>query len=304
MISTNLPNSKDFSSKRPLLNENMVIWATTEAGYFYPEHKTPYLFISNFQNKGKYVFNQRHIEVSDKYFYFLNANDDLEIHFSEAASLQTLFILFADRFIQECFTYFTATAETLIDIPDIISNNEILLPGVPFEFSINMKQKTNQLREQHLQKEGLDNILFEVLIELSGLAAITQKAINRINATKKSTKEELYRRLFLARDLMNDRVFEKLSLEQMAREVCLNKFHFLSCFKALYQTTPHQYFRTLKLEKALNLLQGNQYTVSEVCYLLGFESVGSFSHLFKKKYGISPSVCLHVKFPIFNKHPE
>lgn len=288
MIIRDLPYNKNVSTGLPDLKSNAVIWAHTENKYYYPEHKTPYLFISNFRNKGNYVINQKHVEVSDKHFYFLNANDDLEIRFPEDNTLQTLFILFTDRFIKECFTYFNVKKETLIDLPNLVTNNTIYLPNVPFEFSTNIKQKTGELLQCNL-KEDIDQMLFELLLEFYSLSADTNKKLNSIRAIKKSTREELYRRLFLAGELMNDLVYENISVERMAREVCLNKFHFISCFKELYQTTPHQYFRELKLQKALLLLQNNQLSVTEVCHQLGFESVGSFSYLFKKRYGIPPS---------------
>lgn len=286
MIST-LPDINAFSAGPPALENNVVMLSNTTHKYFYPEHKTPYLFVANFLNRGEYVLNKKHIETSDRWFYFLNANDELEINFS-AVPLQTLFILYTDTFIRECYSSFITPHTKLIDTPGFISNNELFFPAVPFAFTQTINEKTTALRQKGLQKEDIDYLLFEILYAFYDLVADTKKKMQRLDAVKRSTKEELYRRLFSATVLMNDLVFENLTNEQIAQQVCLNKFHFLSCFKALYQCTPHQYFRELKLQKAYQLLRSNQYSVTQVCHLLAFESVGSFSNLFKKRFGVTP----------------
>lgn len=92
MISTVLPEINSYANKETRMEENTVVLANTNDKYFYPEHKTPYLFITNFLNKGKYLLNKRHIEISDKHFYFVNINDDLEINFQKDFPLKTLLI--------------------------------------------------------------------------------------------------------------------------------------------------------------------------------------------------------------------
>jgi AraC-like DNA-binding protein len=289
MISHVLPDINTFCATRPQLRDNAVIWATTAKPYFYPEHKTPYLFVANFINNGMYVLNRRPVEACHRWFYFLNAHDELEIRFSTALPLQTLFILFSDSFIQECVGYFNSTPETLIDGPGLSWRHEITFPNVPFELNQHIGQVIAALQQKNLPQEAIDDLLFRMLSAFLPLVADTKKKMHGISAIKKTTKEELYRRLFLARELMNDLVFENLSLDQMAQQVCLNKFHFLTCFREVYKTTPHRYFRELKLQKAFHLLSDNHHTVTTVCHLLGFESVGSFSNLFTKRFGISPS---------------
>ncbi len=289
MISTSLPNIKNYNNSLPQLDDNSVIFACTSGRYFYPEHKTPYLFITNFLNKGKYIVNKKHIEISDKHFYFLNCNDSLEINFFKAVRLQTLIILFDEKFIKNCFYYSKTSDEKLLAIPDNQLSIEVKLPNVPFELTKFIQYKISQLLQKTLQKEDFKALLFELILEFLKVNHNTSKQISKINAVKKSTQEELYRRLFLAKEFMHDNVFVNLTIEEIAQEVCLNKFHFLANFKKLYNTTPHQYFTELKLQRAFQLLQQKQHSVTEVCYLIGFECLGSFSNLFKRRFNISPS---------------
>jgi AraC-like DNA-binding protein len=289
MISTALPNIHSYNNKESNQQENTVIIANTNDRYFYPEHKTPYLFIANFLNKGKYVLNKKHIEISDKHFYFLNINDDLAINFPKDVPLQTLLILFEKNFIEHCFSYLKSSNEELLDVPIPPGNSGSRIPNVPFDLTNIIRGKTEQLLQKSLHKEALDNLLFELIIEFSLLNKHTSKQLQKIEAVKKSTREELYRRLFLAKELIHDNVCENLTLEQIAKAVCLDKFHFLSNFKALFNTTPHQYYTELKLQKSFQLLQSKQHSVTEVCYLVGFKGIGSFSNLFKRRFNMSPS---------------
>jgi AraC family transcriptional regulator len=289
MLSTSLPDINAYAGNRASLKENKVVLADTNEKYFYPEHRTPYLFISNFLNKGKYVLNKRHIEISDKHFYFLNSNDDLEINFPKGVRLQTLLILFEENFIENCFSSLQSPAEDLLDSPIHPSNSEFTIPNVPFNFTDSLRAKTEQVLQKSIHKEDLDSLLFELITEFYLVRKDTLKQVMKIDAVKKSTQQELYRRLFLAREFIHDNVGKNLNLDQIAKEACLNKFHLLSNFKTVFDITPHQYHTELKLQKAFQLLQSKKHSITEVSLLVGFESIGSFSNLFKRRFKISPS---------------
>ena len=80
---------------------------------------------------------------------------------------------------------------------------------------------------------------------------------------------------------------DNIDLDNIADEAHFSKFHFTRLFKQVYGKTPHQYLTSVRLDKAKQLLtQG--FAVSEVCVSVGFESLGSFSNLFKATVGISP----------------
>ena len=289
MFSTTLPDSAFFNDEAPELKNNAVLFANTRTKYYYPEHKTPYLFIANFLNKGKYIANGAEIEVSDKCFYFLNANDKLEINITKNIPVQTFLILFNQDFIEGSFNYFSQSDEKLLTTSLETQKSEIVFPTVPFSYNESILKKVHILSKLNLLKEDLDDLLFDLLLDLSVLHNSTRQRLKQIQAVKKTTKEEIYRRIFMAIEMMNAHVIEKASLDVIAKTVCMNKFHFLARFKSITGITPHQYFIQLKLQKAYELLQTRQYSVSEVCHTLGFESIGSFSNLFKRKFHCAPS---------------
>ena len=107
-------------------------------------------------------------------------------------------------------------------------------------------------------------------------------------ANEQYPKIYLYRRLVQAKLFIDAHYAEKIDLSNIADEAYFSKFHFIRTFKNIYRKTPHQYLIFVRIEKATELLKRG-VPVSEVCYAIGFESLSSFSGLFKRTIGISPS---------------
>lgn len=92
-----------------------------------------------------------------------------------------------------------------------------------------------------------------------------------------------------ARDLIDLRYAEPLDLEVLSDEAGFSRYHFARCFKEAYGETPGAYLSRRRVERAKDLLRSANLTVTEVCYLVGFNSLGSFSSRFTELVGTSPS---------------
>ena len=97
----------------------------------------------------------------------------------------------------------------------------------------------------------------------------------------------LYRRLVQAKLFMDAHYADSIGLDHIAGEACCSKFHFVRQFTSVYRKTPHQYLIAVRMAKAKALLNEGM-AVGDVCTAVGFESLGSFSGLFKRVYGESP----------------
>jgi len=87
-----------------------------------------------------------------------------------------------------------------------------------------------------------------------------------------------------------DNNFENnLKLDFLSHIRFTSKYHLQRLFKRYYGLTPKQYLIDKRIEKSKENLK-NGMTVTETCFAVGFESLGSFSKLFKTKTGKSPSV--------------
>jgi AraC-like DNA-binding protein len=99
--------------------------------------------------------------------------------------------------------------------------------------------------------------------------------------------DDTFRRLCRGRDLLAAEYKSRVLLEQAAREACLSEFHFHRLFRATFGETPHDFLTRLRMERARQML-ASERTVTEVCFEVGYESLGSFSSKFRAQFGRSP----------------
>jgi AraC-like DNA-binding protein len=91
-----------------------------------------------------------------------------------------------------------------------------------------------------------------------------------------------------ARDEIDRRYAEPLDLADLAAAAHVSKYHFVRAFKAAYGETPMRYLTRRRIERAQDLLRSANLTVTEICLLVGWSSLGSFSSTFKAMVGESP----------------
>lgn len=92
-----------------------------------------------------------------------------------------------------------------------------------------------------------------------------------------------------ARDLIDRCYAEDLDLDTLAATAGLSRFHFLRSFRGAYGCTPGEHLGRRRIERAQDLLRATNLTVTEVCHLVGYSSLGSFSARFHRLVGVSPS---------------
>ena len=97
------------------------------------------------------------------------------------------------------------------------------------------------------------------------------------------------RKLCQVRDLMRDCLEEELTLADLSLEAELSAWHFLRAFREAFGETPHAFLTRLRLERAKELLTISSRPVTEICFDVGFSSLGSFSTLFRRRVGLSPA---------------
>jgi AraC-like DNA-binding protein len=111
-----------------------------------------------------------------------------------------------------------------------------------------------------------------------------------------SLSQQLYPREYLLKQVMRAKKFidanyaNNISLDDIAGEAFLSKFHFMRLFKTYYGVTPHRYLISVRVSAAKKYLRSGM-SITAVCYEVGFESVPSFSKLFKTVTGTTPFVC-------------
>jgi AraC-like DNA-binding protein len=103
--------------------------------------------------------------------------------------------------------------------------------------------------------------------------------------------------LVRAKDLVDGRYFEPLTVSDLARVAGLSRAHFSREFRRAFGESPHAYLLTRRLERAAALLRHTDRSVADICLAVGLQSIGSFTTSFTRMYGRSPTAYRAVHPP-------
>jgi transcriptional regulator GlxA family with amidase domain len=101
--------------------------------------------------------------------------------------------------------------------------------------------------------------------------------------------EESNRRLLRARDAMDREYSRPLDIPSLAKIAFVSEAHFIRTFRATFGETPHRYLQRRRVERAMFLLGETGRSVTDICFEVGFGSLGTFSRTFHAIVGESPS---------------
>lgn len=101
--------------------------------------------------------------------------------------------------------------------------------------------------------------------------------------------EDLNRRLLRARDAMDRAYAEPLDVKAIAAVAFLSEAHFIRSFRATFGETPHRYLQRRRVERAMFLLRETDRSITDICFDVGFASLGTFSRTFREIVGDTPS---------------
>jgi AraC-like DNA-binding protein len=101
--------------------------------------------------------------------------------------------------------------------------------------------------------------------------------------------EDLNRRLLRARDAMDRAYAEPLDVRAVAAVAHISEAHFIRTFRGVFGETPHRYLQRRRVERSMFLLRETDRSVTEICFDVGFTSLGTFSRTFRAVVGETPS---------------
>ena len=101
--------------------------------------------------------------------------------------------------------------------------------------------------------------------------------------------EDLNRRMLRARDAMDRAYAEHLDVPAIATVAHVSEAHFIRTFRAVFGETPHRYLQRRRVERSMFLLRETNRSVTDICFDVGFGSLGTFSRTFRAIVGETPS---------------
>jgi AraC family transcriptional regulator len=147
---------------------------------------------------------------------------------------------------------------------------------------------------KEIQPSGYEEDFLNLSQKLLMLYREVKAQILRVPGAKASTREELFRRLQIAREYLHSNVDRRISLEEISREACVSRYHLLRAFQHVFRQTPHAYLTALRLERARSLLQSGR-SVTSTAMDVGFASVSAFTRLFRNRYRMPPSTVPKIR---------
>src|SRR6516165_4876358 len=99
---------------------------------------------------------------------------------------------------------------------------------------------------------------------------------------------ELLRRLLRAKDRMDAASHEEWPVRRLARVSGVSEAHFARSFKQAFGIPPHRYLLTRRVERAKALLRDTDYSITEIAFVTGWGSLGTFGRTFRDITGESP----------------
>jgi transcriptional regulator GlxA family with amidase domain len=104
-----------------------------------------------------------------------------------------------------------------------------------------------------------------------------------------SQSPDLLRRLLRAKDRMDAASHEGWPVSRLASVSGVSEAHFARAFKQAFGVPPHRYLLTRRIERATALLRDTELPITEIAFLTGWESLGTFGRTFRDITGESPS---------------
>lgn len=236
----------------------------------------------------------RRYEVHENTYLLLNDRQHYTMTIDSARKATTFCIFFERGFVEDVLRAKISPTAQLLDQPaaiqsegvDFVERIEPLAPIRP-----ELQRLKNRLASRNLNTADSMTDLYRLAESLLAAHQETRRAASRLPAIRSGTREELFRRVLRGRDFLLSSLGDSVSLKDAARVACLSPFHFHRAFQSAFGLPPHRYALHHRLERARHLLRATNRSITEICLETGFESLGSFSSLFRRTYGVAPSDC-------------
>jgi AraC family transcriptional regulator len=275
-----------------LYNQNKLYSEiTTEASY--TDQKSELSLRAVFNGSESYTIGKRRVTVFPGNFLIINDGTCYDRAIYSDVPASTFAIYFSSKFLLDFQYGYSLSDKNLLDEP---TGKNIAAPTTFLEtiYPCIGDIKYNLLHLiDHFNGNAdellLDEYVYHALLLFYRLydKEVWHK-INCVAALNAATRDELFKRVTLAKDFMLSNYNRDISLDDISRQSCLSPTHLFRTFKQIYNCSPHQYIIQIRLENARHMLKSTNYTLNEIVNLVGFTCPSTFIKLFKNKFRFTP----------------
>lgn len=277
------------------MNSSVLISARSKTAKF-PENPGGPLTIKHvFKGEEYYFSHNRLYRVNKNNFLLFNQSQRYSSYINSEEETHSFSVFFESSFVRSVLSSLLKPRDKILESPDYSKSNpghfnfiETLYPADKI-----IVPALEELRNCMLHKELPDDFyrerMYFLLEEILKLNRQLYCRIESVQAVKRSTKLEVYRRLCIARDYIESSIDKKVTLSQIAKASCMCEHHLLREFRKYYNLTPYQYLIKARLNNAKELLSASEMPVSEISLESGFEYLSSFSESFIRHFKMTPT---------------
>ncbi len=270
--------------------DNLVLHATARR-HLVADFAGPLSIKSVIRGQVEWIAGGRASLVDPNTFLVLEDGQRYSMNIESLEPVETCCAFFRRGFVEEIARDATTSVEASLDSPwrDAPALHFLSrLHSDPKRWVLSHMWSLAERCTKEIQPSGYEEDFLVLSQKLLMLYREVKTQISRVPGAKASTREELFRRLQVAREYLHSNVDRRISLETLSREACVSPYHLLRAFQRVFRQTPHAYLTALRLERAWSLLQ-NGSSVTSTAMDVGFTSVSAFTRRFRSHYGIRPS---------------
>ena len=284
--------SPQLNPRAPLLGKVNAILSGTSTRYSTPDFVGSLSIKTVLQGEAIWQAANRRFRVTPGSYLVLQDRQVYSLGIDTARPVTTFCVFFRSGFVEDIQRCSAIAEDALLDNPS---------PSVyaPLDFPERLDRNVGpiencllDLRRKSLPPAGevlTDEDFLPLAQALLRQESALHSRVSHIPAARAATRVEILRRLLRGRDFLIASIGDSCGLDDIARAAGLSPFHFHRVFKAAFRQTPHAYLTAARLRHAAELLQAGRHSVTETCLECGFSSLGSFSSLFHKTFGVSPA---------------
>jgi len=276
-------------NQAPTPDQHVLLWGRAKR-YYVPSFPGPLSIKSVPTGRASWTTDEGRHEFGEASYLIINDAHPYTIEFEADEPTETFCVFFARGFVEH--------AAGLRRPDRLLLDDPLERPAVSFREVLQSREGLVGTALAGLRGivgapspgasiDGEDALvrLALALVEEQGEASRLRE---RVIAVKASTRDEILRRLCIARDVLEGNLDQTIRLDELARLASLSPFHLHRHFKKAFGVTPKAYRTRLRFERAASSLRKTSIPVTEVAMDAGFASLGSFSSLFKRRFGVSP----------------
>lgn len=271
-----------------------VIIHTKVRECYRPDIKGPFSFFLNIRGNSFCSVDRQTTRIDEENYFVSNRSQSYTLQVEEnSGGAETFNIHFGEFFSESVLNALVTPTDRILD-----AGTEKQLSPISFFNQLHHRDATfnaliRAMRTSYYET-GYSQLRFEE--QLAALLSYhllqhrqIAESIHNLPPVRKATRVELYKRLSRAMDVLRSGFCGEISLDQLAMEACLSKYHFLRLFRLAYGLSPYQYIQHLRLEKARVLLADTVMPITDLAGLIGFDNSQSFSRLFYQRMGLYPT---------------